>query len=177
MELTKRQKVFLVIMIIVLGAFIVDRAYLSRSGPSKARAEISDSSTSDEGVPEAEVVPDLASQSPTVKLVRGIETLWSEKNLDLSRARDAFCLPESWLAEISPNNFRRTAQGAETSFAKNHQLKVVIVQGQRPCVMVDDHFLVIGQELEGFKLVAVDEDSATFESGAKKVVLRLANGR
>jgi hypothetical protein len=43
--------------------------------------------------------------------------------------------------------------------------------------MVDDHFLVIGQELEGFKLVAVDEDSATFESGAKKVVLRLANGR
>ena len=56
MELTKRQKVFLVIMIIVLGALIVDRTYLSRSGPSNAQAEISDSSTSDEGVPEAEVI-------------------------------------------------------------------------------------------------------------------------
>jgi hypothetical protein len=77
MELTKRQKVFLVIMIIVLGAFIIDRAYLSRSGPSKARAEISDSSISDEGVSEAEVDTDLTSQSPTVKLVRGIEALWS----------------------------------------------------------------------------------------------------
>jgi hypothetical protein len=43
--------------------------------------------------------------------------------------------------------------------------------------MVDDHFLVIGQELDGFKLIAVDEDSATFEAGAKRVVLRLANDR
>ncbi len=177
MELTKRQKVFFAIMIIVLGALIVDRAYLSRSSLSKAQAEISDSSTSGGGVPEAEVIPDLASQSPTVKLVHGIEALWSEKNLDSSRARDAFCLPESWLAEVSPDNRPRTDQGAETSFARNHQLKAVVVQGQTRCVMVDDHFLVIGQELEGFKLVAVDEDSATFESGAKRVVLRLANGR
>jgi hypothetical protein len=179
MELTKRQKVFLVIMIIVLAALIVDRAYLGRSNPSKAQAEISDSSniTSGEGVPATEVVPDLASQSPTMKLTRGIESLWSEKNPDLSQSRDAFCLPEPWLAEISPDNLRRTFQGAETSFARNHQLKVIVVQGQTRCVMVDDHFLVIGQELEGFKLVAVDENSATFESGAKRVVLRLENDR
>jgi hypothetical protein len=184
MKLSKQQKVYTAVLVFVLGALVIDRAYLSRSNPTKAQAETSESSNkmSGEDVSEANAIIDSVSQSPTMKLVQQLDTLWSERNLDLSQARDAFSLPESWLVAINPNFIKGTRaedynQGAETSFAKNHQLKAVVVQGRTRCVMVDDHFLVIGQELDGFKLIEVDEDSATFQAGAKRVVLRLANDR
>jgi len=181
MKLSKQQKVYTAVLVVVLGALVIDRIYLSQ-GRVPAEASASSNQVSDELVPGVMDIPDSASQSPTVKLIQQLDMLWSEKNLDLNQARDAFSLPESWLAAVNPNFAKGTRaadydQGAETSFARNHQLKAVVVQDQTRCVMVDDHFLVIGQELDGFKLIEVDKDSATFEAGAKRVVLRLANDR
>jgi hypothetical protein len=98
-------------------------------------------------------------------------------NPDLSQVRDAFSLPASWLAEVHPTHGPLSEQDPATMFAKNHQLEAVVLQNQARGALVDDHFLVIGQELDGFKLVAVDEASATFEAGKKQVVLRLASDR
>jgi len=187
MKLSKQQKVFAAVLVVVLGALFIDRTYLSK-GTVPAEASASSNQTASVRVPgegQSAVggrIPDPASQSPTVKLIKQLDMLWSEKNLDLNQARDAFSLPESWLAAVNPNFAKGTRagdydQGAETSFARNHQLKAVVVQDQTRCVMVDDHLLVIGQELDGFKLIEVDKDSATFEAGAKRVVLRLANDR
>lgn len=186
MKLSKQQKVYTAVLVIVLGALVIDRTYLSQ-GKVPAEASASSNQAAGEGVPgqdqsTAGGISDSTSQSPTMKLIHQLDTLWSEKNPDLNQTRDAFSLPESWLAAVNPDFAKgpRAAdyeQGAETSFARNHQLKAVVVQGQERCIMVDDHFLVIGQELDGFKLIAVDEDSATFEAGAKRVVLRLANDR
>ena len=179
MRLTKRQKVSSAILVIVLGALVVDRTYRS---PGNVSAEVSASSNqaSNElelGASQQRVIPEPGSQSPTMKLIQRLETLWLEKNPDVSQARDAFSLPESWLVEVNPTNRPKTKQDAVIKFAKNHQLKAVVVQDQARCVMVDDNFLTIGQELDGFKLVAVDEESATFEAGQQRVVLLLTNDR
>jgi hypothetical protein len=186
MKLTKRQKVASAILVVVLGALIVDRTYLS---PGKVSAEASASSSQTSSEPEIEsikqgVIPEPGSQSTTMKLVQRLETLWSEKSPDvrsmasaISRARDAFSLPEAWLAKVHPSGLARPEQDAVIRFTRNHQLKAVVVQGQTRCVMVDDNFLTIGQELDGFKLVAVDEESATFEAGEQRVILLLTNDR
>jgi len=176
MRLSKRQQVCFAILAIALAALVVSRAFLGQ-GNVPAEASASSNQAPEEPVLGALDLPDMDSQSPTMKLAHVLETLWSEKSLDMGQARDAFSLPASWLAEVDPANRLRLEQDAVAKFAKNHQLRAVAIYDQTCCVMVDDHFLVIGQELDGFKLVAVDEDSATFEDGAKRVVLRLTNNR
>ncbi len=176
MRLSKRQKVCSAILVMALGASIVDRALLSpKSAPGEAPA-YSDQAPG-EPIHAAMEPPDSGSQSPTMKLARQLETLCPDDSLDLGQVRDAFSLPASWLAEVSPASRPLSGQDAVTMFAKSHQLRAVVVQNQARGALVDDHFLIIGQELDGFKLVAVDEDCAAFEAGGKRVVLRLANDR
>lgn len=173
MKLSKRQKVCCAILALGLGALVVDRALLR---PQGGPAEVSAYSPAAPGEPAVGATehPDL--QHPTVKLAQQLETLCPD-NPDLSQVRDAFSLPASWLAEIHPESRPRPEQDAAAKFTRDHQLKAVAADGQASYALVDDHFLVIGQQLDGFRLVAVDEDSATFAAGGKQVVLRLTSDR
>jgi len=120
--------------------------------------------------------PDPNSPSPSKKLAQRLEILWQEEGLDLDEARDAFSLPPAWRASASAQN--PMAGGNDTlRFASNHQLKAVLVDGKTCSAWVDNHLLILGQELDGFKLIAVDEDSATFAAGRKQVVLKLTDDR
>lgn len=171
MRLSKRQKVCVAILALGLGALVVDRALLRpQGGPAEASADSIQAPA--ERVVAATEYPDI--QPSTMKLIRQLETLCPDDSLDLGQVRDAFSLPASWLAEVSPAS-RPLSQ--ETRFAKSHQLRAVAVQNQARGAWVNDYFLIIGQELDGFKLVSVDEDCATFAAGGKRVVLRLANDR
>jgi hypothetical protein len=174
MKLSKRQKVCCVILALALGVLIVDRAiFYPEGGPAKASAD--STQAQDERVAAATEYPDI--QPSTAKLIQQLEKLCPDDNLDFNQVRDAFSLPASWLAEVGLGNHPGFEQSTTDRFAQSHQLKAVVVDGQSRYVLVDDHFLVIGQELDGFRLVAVDEDSATFAAGGKPVVLRLANDR
>jgi len=42
---------------------------------------------------------------------------------------------------------------------------------------VDDRLLKVGQELDGFKLIAIDQQSATFEREGQRITLKLADDR
>ena len=173
MRLSKRQKVCFAILALVLGALVVDRALLRpQSGPAEASAYSPEAP--DEPIVGATEHPD--SQPSTIRLSEQLETLCPD-DPNFSQVRDAFSLPASWLAEIYPENLPGSQQDAAAIFAKSHQLEAVVLQNQARGVLVDDHFLVIGHELDGFKLVAVDESSATFAAGGKQVVLRLASDR
>jgi len=151
----------------------MDRTVLRpQGGPAEASAD--SLQAPGETVTGATEHPDL--QPPAVKLTEQLETLCPD-NPNFDQIRDAFSLPAPWLAEVHPENRPRSQQDAADRFTRDHQLKAVAVDGQASYALLDDHFLVIGQELDGFKLVAVDEGSATFEAGGKQVVLRLANDR
>jgi hypothetical protein len=173
MRLSKRQKVCFVILAVGLGALVVDRTVLRpQGGPAEASAD--SLQAPGDTVAGATDHPDL--QPSAVKLTQQLETL-SPDNPNFDQIRDAFSLPASWLAEVHPENRPRSQQNAADRFGRDHQLKAVAVDGQASYALVDDHFLVIGQELDGFRLVVVDEGSATFEAGGNQVVLRLANDR
>ena len=176
MKFSKRQQVSLAILAIVLAALFIDRFFIGQ-GSVPVEASASSNQAPDELVPGALDFPDLDSQPPTIKLAHRLETLQPDKSMDMGQVRNAFSLPSSWLAEINPANRLLSKQDAATQFLKNHQLRAVVVHEKRCSVMVDDNYLVVGQEFDGFKLVSVDEGSATFEAGGKRVVLRLANDR
>ncbi len=179
MKLSKQQKSAVAILAIALLALVVDRAFLG-GGSVPAGASASSTEAPAEPIPEAADPPDPDSEPPTIRLAQRLETLWSERNPDMSRARDVFSLPASWLADVrpaTPVDRPPPEQDAVTVFTANHQLRGVVITDQARCVTVDDRVLHLGDELDGFKLVAIEEDSATFEAGGRQVTLTLASDR
>ena len=179
MKLSKRQISGVAILAIALITLVIDHAFLGRgSGPAGASASLNASPA--EPIPEAVDTPHSNSEPPTIKLAQRLERLWSEKNLDMSQARDVFSLPASWLADVHPATAigrPPTGQDAVSVFRTNHKLRGVLVTAQACCVTVNDHILRLGEDLDGFRLVAIEEDSATFEAGGKQVSLRLVFDR
>ena len=177
MKLSKGQKYSVAVLAIALVALAVDRAFLG-GGSVPAGASASSNEAPAEPIPEAADPPDPNSEPPTIRLAQRLETLWSEKGLDMSQARDVFSLSASWLADVRPATpVDRPEQDAVTVFTANHQLRGVLITDQARTVTVDDDILHLGDELDGFKLVAIEEDSATFEAGGKRVSLKLVSDR
>jgi hypothetical protein len=116
----------------------------------------------------------------TIRLHQRLETLWLEQDLDIDRARDVFTLPESWLHDVlpkKPDTATPLKKDAVTVFITNHKLQAVVISDQTCCVTVNDQVFELNDELDGFKLVAIEKNSATFESGSRRVILKLENDR
>ena len=182
MKLSRQQKIYLAILALVLGALLVDRLFRSRQTVTVEASTYSEPLPG-ETIPAPALVfdkktlgPEPDSQSPSIKLAKQLEILLPEECLDLNQARDAFSLPAAWLDELCAQNLPGQADAA-ARFAKSHQLKAVLIDGQNNSALVDDHLLILGQKLDDFKLVAVNEDSATFEAGTKRVILKLKTDR
>jgi hypothetical protein len=175
MKLSKQQKTGLTLLAIALIALVVDRVFLG-GGSVPAEASASPNEGPVEPVLEPVDRPEADSPSPTIRLIDRLETLWSQKDLDISQARNVFTLPASWRAEMlpaKPVDRPLAKQDAVTLFLTNHQLQAVVISDQTRCVTINDQILYLGDELDGFELVAVQEDSASFELGTKRAVLRL----
>jgi len=178
-KLSKRQKPAVAVLAILLLALAVDRVLLD-GGNVPAGASASSTQAQAEPIADAEDPAEINSEPPTIRLAQKLEALWSQKGLDTSQARDVFSLPASWLTDVrpaTPVDGPAQEQDAATVFAANHQLRGVLATDQARCVTVDDRVLRLGDELDGFKLVAIEEDSVTFEADGRQVTLRLASDR
>ncbi|MFC1635703.1 hypothetical protein ACFL5Z_12755 [Planctomycetota bacterium] len=179
MKLSKGQKMGLALLTIAAVAMVIDRAFLGGgSGPVEASASLSP--TSDANTPQALDPPDEDSKPSMIRLGERLETLWVEKDLDINQPRDIFTLPASWLTDIlpkKPEDIPPPKEDSVTVFMSSHQLQAVAISDQTRCVTINDHVLHLGEELDGFKLVAIQENSATFEFGVRRVVLKLVGDR
>lgn len=179
MTLTKRHKTSLALFGIALAALIIDRAFLG-GGSAPAGASASSSPTSMTQTPQVSEPLEEEPPPPTIRLRQRLETLWLEKDMDLDRTRDIFTLPESWLNDVLPKKPEMTPppkNDAVTVFITSHKLQAVVISDQTCCVTVNDQVLELDDELDGFKLVAIEEDFATFEFGTRRVILKLENDR
>jgi len=175
MKLSRQQKIYLAILALVLGALLVDRLFRSRQIVAAEASAYSDPLPG-ETIPAMTDLPEPNSQPPSMKLAQQFEILLPDECLDSDQARDAFSLPAAWLDELCAQNLLGQADAA-ARFAKSHQLKAVLIDGKMRSALVDDHLLIPGQELDGFKLVAVNQSSATFAAGRRRVVLKLKSDR
>jgi len=170
MSLSKRQKTLSAVFLIGLVALVADRTILRpQGGPRAASADPLPASAGGAGssgsLPGAQEKPPLTAAQRLDKLVSG-------KEAGSEDLRDPFSLPPTW-SDTTAGNGERTTDPVG-GFARRHQLRAVVVRGGESSALVDDSFLVPGQSLDGFTLVAVGSRSALFERDGKQVLLNLA---
>ncbi len=170
MNLSKRQKILLGVFFIGLVGLVADRTILRpQGGPEAASAE---SSAAPSATRHPGGAPGEENPSTRAPLAERLNKLLPDTENGAVELRDPFALPVSWSGSGTAN--QEKIPDAAGTFARTHQLKAVVVQGDDVSAQVDDGFLVPGQTIDGFKLVSVDYRSAVFERAGKQVVLELA---
>jgi hypothetical protein len=100
--------------------------------------------------------------------------------LDAASVADAFSPSEAWIARPQPKKpIVAAAQGDQAGlsarqFAERHKLTATAVGPDGGMAIIDGQCLVVGRQMDGLKLVAVDRNSATLEADGIAVKLSLA---
>jgi len=172
MKLSKRQRAFVAILALALGALIVDRAFLGSGSPVPDEA-VAGSSPAAAPPPSAPPRPPAGDAAGKPALADRLAELARAHELKTDEIRDAFRLSPAWLAECSPQPTGEPEPTPADRFAQAHRLTGVVVKGQAGIVLVDGGCVAIGQVLDGFRLVSVADNSAVFEANGQRVVLKL----
>ena len=175
MTLTKQQKVFIGIFVCILVGLVCDRTLLL---PEGAGAETVGDHRIERPPVSAMTVPSLpTTPAASAQFKERLDALLPDDDPVMTAARDAFTLSAAWSGGRKQN-----VEGSEVSeFRKKHRLKALILHGRGQAAFVDEEFVRIGQVLDGFRLVELDEYSATFvgegEFDGARVVLEINSGR
>ncbi len=172
MTLTKSQRVYVAIMVIVMVALLIDRTLLQ---PEPAQASVLQyavpSSERDPG--DLESAPSEGPAPRQVAIARKLEQIAEQRGLDPTGVIDAFRPSPIWLqASEVPVEIEQPELLVER-FMKAHTLAAVMGSGKDGWAIVDGRTLLIGQVLDGFTLVSVGRRSAVLESGDARVLLTL----
>jgi hypothetical protein len=173
MALNKRQRMSMGVLAIGLMALVVDRMYvLPKSAPAQPAAGSDDYTVT--ATSERAMAPPPLSAPAGLTATSKLEAAWSGKNLRLDESRDLFSLPPSWPRARGPEKRTTPTAAAETVFAARHKLEAITMDLEGERALVDDKLLRLGDILEGFQLIAIDRESATFERDGQRVRLVLA---
>lgn len=170
MSLSKRQKTLSAVFLIGLVALAADRTVLRPSGGPRA-ASADPLPAPVRGAAPSGHLPG-AQAMPPATVAQRLDKLASGKEAGSDGLRDPFSLPPSW----SDTTAGKGEGSTDTTggFVRRHQFRAVVVRNGESSALVDDSFLVPGQSLDGFTLVAVGPRSALFERDGQQVVLHLA---
>ncbi len=170
MSLSKRQKILSAVFLIGLVALAADRTVLRPSGgPRAASADPLPAPVRGAG-PSGHLSE--AQATPPATVAQRLDRLTSGKEAGSDVLRDPFSLPPSWSDSTAGKGEGTT--DTTGGFVRRHQFRAVVVRNGESSALVDDSFLVPGQSLDGFTLVAVGPRSALFERDGQQVVLSLA---
>ncbi len=168
-RINHRQKIFIAVFAIAISGLVLDRVWLL---PSQAQEDApSAPGRPSEGLLlNLEVTP--TSDIPGQKLTDHLRTL-SDRYESSDRAqRDAFALPSDW----GRGGREQDVTGLSTTaavFVQRHQLKAVAALGSRGKAYINDRVVNLGETLDGFTLVSLQEDAALFEREGETVTLEL----
>jgi hypothetical protein len=177
MKVTKSQKVYFGLLIVGLLALGVDRFVLTppaAQAADNAQALLVKPVDSSTGVDNA--VPMLAAAN-----IQGNSIADKLKELNDSipapkgEIRDAFTPGTAWVPTAKSSVAGSNA--AIENFSQTHHLAGVLVAGRTGQAMVDGKDVLVGQTLDGFKLIAVKPGIAVFQQGDVQITLRIAKDR
>ncbi|MBN1513782.1 MAG: hypothetical protein JXB13_17325 [Phycisphaerae bacterium] len=156
-----------------LAGLALDRVLLrSQGGPAAASAGLSPSAAPGSPLPATDL-PAGSAAPQEAPVTQCLNRLWSDKEVDFERVRNPFSLPSSW-SNLNEKPARTPLDAGEV-FAGRHQLTAVVLDGPRSYVLIDDRLLRPGQEIDGFRLVTVEDRAALFEGTGTRVRLELAD--
>ena len=191
MQLTKKQKIAGTLLALALAAFATDRWVIGQGGddaavvasgaaaarPGPARRPVTRQSTPAAAAAVAD--GNVASLATRLENLR-MSSAAKGQPLNLDSVRDAFRPPAGLVGSRRVETTDEQADAAGR-FVERHKLAAVIKrQSGRGIAIIEDRTaaggsltLAVGQSLQGFTLVAVQDRVAIFRRGARRVDLRL----
>lgn len=170
------------VLIAVLGVaglgLLVDRVVIGSdvTGPAESSAGVVDDIATDPA--SLLIVPDKAGNAgkgadiPVEPLANRLRKIVGNTGAgDGSAARDAFTVPTGWVPADAESEAGSEAAVAAETFKRDHKLEAVLVTGDQRCAVVNGQTVYVGQSLQGYRLVSVQERSAEFRSGGVTVSL------
>lgn len=159
------------VLAVGLLALVVDRVFLDHpAGPDEAAAQQPEpSSRPPRPAPRAggaaaprQAATPPAPQPDTQSLAARLEAAAKTIDPDLSNSRDGFTMPEAWWAEMQPPPAVEPSQAQQPAPTKEYKLMAVMVsdRGEGRHAIIDGKCLLLGEELDGLKLVSVTQQSA-----------------
>jgi hypothetical protein len=176
MKLTARHKVGGVLCVLGVIAVGVDRLFVlpqeaAADGlPSEHYAVVRSTGTPVADPPE---VPAGSISTARAAIADRLEQVAARRGFDLEHVPDAFAPPKSWLLVEDPDGPRTTRMTA-AEFEATRALTGVMAVGDGGYAIIDGRMLFIGQELDGFELIAVSERAALLELDGVRVRLELS---
>jgi hypothetical protein len=91
--------------------------------------------------------------------------------------RDAFSVAPAWVpVQPGPGADGQGATQSAESFKQANHLDAVLVTGDQRCAVVNGLTLRLGESLQGYRLVAINERAAEFEADGVRVALGIRGG-
>ena len=180
-KLSRERKVIIGILGVALAGLAADRLFFSSglTGPAEASAaagEFAVDASLEALVEEIDAEPALIperTESITATLAGQFEEYARQGSPDVTGLSDVFRPSDSWLqTSDAPDGVARTISAAD-EFGVSHTLSAVIMSRSNPGAVVNRQLITIGQEIDGFVLVSVNERSAIFEARDEQAILTL----
>ena len=180
MALSRRQKALVGVFALALAAMVADRLFVL---PKSAGAGETPELAEGELVVSMPDLPEPCGASPS--LAKRLDSAPTDAGTPGDEGRDAFALPASWYAVLSPPppSPSSPAPGSVSpalpldpvaAFEKQHHLAAVVLDGQASRALVDECMVQVGQQVDGCTLVSIEADQVVFAVGQRRSVLRLA---
>ena len=165
------------VLIAVLGVaglgLLVDRVVIGSdvTAPAESSAGMLDDVTFDPA--SLSIVPDKAGDAgPAESLANRLRQIAGEATSgDGAVIRDAFTPPASWVPADGEQRAGSEAALAVEEFKRDHKLEAVLVTGDQRCAVINGQTVYVGQTVQGYRLVSVQERSAEFRAGGVTVSL------
>jgi len=165
---------FLGILGLVVVAFIGYWLFLAgaQSGPVRAQAATTDPVKPPPASPAA--LGSVAPSIPQPSLASRLAATAAARDLDPEAVRNVFLPSESWLSQGAKGQPAASLQASSTQdFLRKHQLTSVILSGAGGSVTIGNRVVQVGQEVDGYRLISLTQDSATFRCGDDVAELKL----
>ena len=184
MKMTRQRKVYAAVLLLGVGALAADKIFFSP--PSTAAQDPSAmllASTPHSPAPAAKhaVQPKEANLLGLGALADRMRKVAESERLDLGDSADVFRAPASWIQQKQSHEASQATTQPDPGaiFRDRHHLAAVLRSTHGGIAVLDatsgskGRAIRIGQTLDGFKLIAVGERSATFASASGRVELEL----
>ncbi|MGE5607761.1 MAG: hypothetical protein ACM359_00760 [Bacillota bacterium] len=179
MKLSRERAIYLTVLGVGVSALALSQV-LFPTAPSSAAGASVDAAASAKGYtiprPSGNTQPPSSANAnttacPVAEQLRSYHRVHSK---DITSIRDVFQTPaaldrSAQVAEKTPVN----TPDPVDRFKQEHSLTGVMVANRQGKAIVDGKTLLVGQSLDGFKLMTVTQQVAVFESEAGQVVLRI----
>lgn len=180
MKLSRERKFFVAICGLAVVALVVDRTLLSEAAADDASAAdpasllVTNSPGTTGPRPSGAGTTRKGGETSSAAAISSLLAEMADRNRrQLEQTPDAFHPGAAWSAPDMSQPGPPASDARVESFAKRKVTSIVAGGRGRAGAMVDGRMVYIGQSLDGFTLVSVDNQSAMFEGRSVQVRLSL----